>query len=226
MTLNNEFPGNSQRPRRTEPQQPREEKKVERIVAEGAIRRKKPLSTKMRETFVGGETKSVWEYVLLEVMVPAAKDMIADAASQGVERMIFGEARSTTRRGYSRSSGGFGPTGRVSYDRYSSPASNPVGRASGRDEARAPMSARARASHDFDEILIPTRAEADEVLEQLFELISKYRSASVADLYSLVGITSQYTDDKWGWYDLRGSGVSRQRQGYLLDLPKPEPLND
>lgn len=224
MPIDSNFPSNSQRPHRPA-SEPREEKKVERVTDSEPIRRKKPVGRKFRETFVGGDTKGVWEYVLLEVLVPAAKDMVTDAATQGIERMIFGETRSSTRRSYSARGGssGFGPTGSVSYNRYSS---NPVGRASGRDEARPTMSSRARTLHDFDEILIPTRVEADEVLSQMFELISKYNSASVADLYSLVGITGQYTDDKWGWYDLRGSGVRRVRQGYLLDIPKPEPLDN
>lgn len=223
VPIDSDFPSNSQRPRRTEPA--REEKKVERVTESEAIRRKKPLGKRLRETFVGGDTHTVWEYVVFEVLVPAAKDMVTDAATQGIERMVFGETRSTTRRNYSRQpSGGFGATGRVSYDRYSSP--NAAGRAAGRDEARASMSSRGRAMHDFDEIIIPTRAEADETLEQLFDLISKYKSASVADLYAMIGVTSQYTDDRWGWYDLRGSGVTRTRQGYLLDLPKPEPLDN
>lgn len=217
------FPSNSREPRRPAPAE-KPEKKVERVTESDAVRRKKPLGKKLKETFVGGDTKSVWEYVLLDVMVPAAKDMLADAASQGVERMIFGESRSSTRRSYGREP--WSPSNRVSYNRYSSSSSsatsNPVGRASGREEG---ISRRARAIHDFDEIILPTRVEAEEVIERLAFLLEKYESATVADLYDLVGITGNYTDDKYGWTDLRDSGVQRIRQGYLLNLPKPIPLD-
>jgi hypothetical protein len=56
------------------------------------------------------------------------------------------------------------------------------------------------------------------------QLIEKYETVSVADLYELLGVTSSYTDEKWGWVDLREATIRRVRDGYLLDLPKPESL--
>lgn len=87
------------------------------------------------------------------------------------------------------------------------------------------MSRRGRSTHDFDEIILATRVEAEEVVDRLFDLVGRYESASVSDLYSLVGISGNFTDEKWGWTDLRGAGVERVRNGYLLDLPRPEPLD-
>lgn len=87
------------------------------------------------------------------------------------------------------------------------------------------MSQRGRARHDFDEIVLDERAEAEEVIDKLYEVVSRYEFATVADLYDLVGLPSNHTDHKWGWSDLRGAGVSRIRDGYLLDLPDPEPLD-
>ena len=87
------------------------------------------------------------------------------------------------------------------------------------------MSRRARASHDFDEIILASRVEAEEVIDRLFDLVSRYESATVADLYEMVGVTGNFTDDKWGWTNIRGAGVTRVRNGFLLDLPRPEPLD-
>lgn len=212
-----DYPTNSRRPKPEASDQP---KKITKVVEGDVVRRKKTLGRKFKETFMGGDTKGVWEYIMLDVLVPAAKDMIADAASQGVERMVFGEARSTSRRTGQRPSSGV--NGYVSYNRYSSP----VGRssASGRDE-RPTMSRRGRASHDFDEIILATRVEAEEVIDRLFDLVSRYETATVSDLYELVGVSGNYTDDKWGWSDIRGAGVTRVRNGYLLDLPRPEALD-
>lgn len=86
------------------------------------------------------------------------------------------------------------------------------------------MSRKARANHDFYEIIIPTRPEAEAVLEGLFALLDEYEVASVADLYEMVGESSQFTDRNWGWTDLRGSDIRRVREGYLLDLPRPEDI--
>ena len=87
------------------------------------------------------------------------------------------------------------------------------------------MSRQSRARHNFDEIVLDERVEAEEVIDRLFDLVSRYEAATVADLYELVGLSSTHTDNKWGWIDLTGAGVTRVRGGYLLDLPEPESLD-
>lgn len=209
-----EFPSNS----RTSKEPPEvQEKNVERVVKSEVVRRKKPLSRRFVDIFVGGDARSVWGYVTQDVLVPAAKDMFADAVSQGVERMIFGEGRSRP----GRRSGARAGQPYIAYNRYS--GSTPKGRTPQDD--RPQISRRGRASHDFDEIILNSRVEADEVIDRLFDLVSKYGTATVADLYDLVGVTGSYTDDRWGWTALNGAGVTRVRHGYLLDLPRPEPLD-
>jgi len=193
-----------------------EPKKIEKVVEGEVLRRKKPWGKRVWESFVGGDLQTVRSFVVLEVLLPAAKDMIADSFTQGVERMLYGEARSTSRRTGRRP----GDNGYVAYNRYA-PSKPSYGR---RDEPPGP-SRRARATHNFDEIILATRVEAEEVIDRLFDLVSRYDSATVADLYELVGVTGNYTDDKWGWTDIRGAGVTRVRNGYLLDLPRPEPID-
>jgi hypothetical protein len=221
--MSSEFPSNRIKDKKGGPLDPvvkEEPKVVERVVQSDVVRRKKPLGKRLAETFVGGDAKGVWGFVTLDVLVPAAKDMFADAVSQGVERMIYGEARSTGRR-----SGRHPGDPRVSYNRYSSPSTTTRAGNTQRGGPQQELSRRARSSHDFDEVILPTRVEADEVIERLFDLVSQYEVATVGDLYDLLGVTGSYTDAKWGWFDLRGAGVTRVRHGYLLDLPKPEPLD-
>lgn len=212
-----EFPSNSRKDRRKSDDP--EEKKVEKVVTGKVERRKVPLGKRLAQTFVIGEAQSVGSYILFDILIPSIKDVIADVVSQGIERTLFGEARSSSRRTGHRPGGSSGYT---SYNRYSSPA--PWNR-DRQQEQRPSMSRRSRASHTFDEIILATRGEAEEVVDRLFELVERYDQASVADLYELVGLTGEFTDEKWGWKDLRGAGVTRINNGYLLDLPRPEPLD-
>lgn len=210
--MDSEFPSNSQRAR-TRDKKVEEPKKVERVTTNEVVRRKKSLGKRVSETFVGA-----LGFVSLDVLIPAAKDAVADAVSQGIEQMLFGEVRSRSRSGgRGRSSNGY-----VSYNRYA-PSSALVRREDPRE--RPSMSRRARSTHDFDEIILATRVEAEEVIDRLFDLVSRYESAAVSDLYEMVGISGNFTDEKWGWHDIRGAGVTRVRNGYLLDLPRPEPLD-
>ncbi|QPL14704.1 hypothetical protein SEA_SCHWARTZ33_59 [Gordonia phage Schwartz33] len=192
-------------------------KKVERITVNEVVRRKKPLGKRFTENFMGGDAQSVGAYIVTDVLLPAAKDMVADAVSQGIEKMLFGEAR-TVRSRPAGNRGTGGATTHVSYNRYS-------GNSQTRPATPAAMSARARATHDFDEIILSTRAEAEEVIDNLFTLVSDYDMATVSDLYGMVGQTGNYTDEKWGWTDLRGTSVTRVKGGYLLDLPRPSFLD-
>jgi len=73
--------------------------------------------------------------------------------------------------------------------------------------------------------VLETRVEAEEVIDNLFELISKYDVATMRDVLSMVGEPHNPTHEDWGWTDLRGARVHRVREGYLLDLPRPEALD-
>ena len=190
-------------------------KKIEKIITGEVVRRKKPVSRRFMETFFGGDSKDVMSYVIFEVLIPAAKSTIADAIQQAVERTLFGGSRPSSRRPGFRPSGS---TGYVNYNLYSSP----IGRRD--DQPSQTLSMRARATHNFDEIVLPSRDDAERVIDSLFEIISKYNQATLVDLYDLVGVQSSYTDRRWGWTDLRGAGATRINNGYLLDLPRPEQL--
>ncbi len=204
-----EYPPNSDASKKP----PEDEKKVERVTSSEPIRRRKSLGKQFKATFFGGDAKSAFRYVVFDVLIPAAKDAIADAGAQGIERLVFGDTR--RRRGAAPPSG---PSGYVSYNRY----------AMGGQQAEPPrsMSRRARASHNFDEIVLTSRPEAEEVLDRMYDIISRYEAVTVADLYGLTGIQETHTDYKWGWSNLHGSGVARVRNGYLLDLPDPEPMTN
>lgn len=205
------YPSNSYKSREggDTPAKP-EKKVVEKVTTGEVVKRKKPLGRKIVESFTGDDVQSVGSYILMEVLLPAAKTMISDAASQGVERLLFGDSR--PRSGSTR----IGP-GYTNYNRMHS--------SSRRDEPVRTISRSARASHDFGEVILQTRGEAEDVLDRLTALVDQYDIATVSDLYELVGITGQFTDDKWGWANLRGSNIRRVRDGYLIELPRPEPID-
>lgn len=200
--------------------------KVGRIVSEGssAIQRKTPLGTKLKNFFLGDSAHSVVDYIVHDVLIPAAKDAVADAVGQGIEKRLYGEVRSASRRTGHRPSGGLssntnsnGP--RVSYDRYSSPAaSRPASNA-------APSRRSTGGRYDIGQIIIPTRAEAVDIIEMMFNIVNQYEVVTVAELYEMANLTSNnYMDRNHGWTNLRGAQVVRVRDGYLLDLPTPEAL--
>jgi hypothetical protein len=215
--MTSEFPGNSARTPR--PQAPdKDEKVVESVVTNEVTTRKKSLLKRFSNLFIGGDSKSVVNYVLMDVVVPQIREMLAEGASQGIDRIIYGESRPGYRRGSApRPSGG--PT---AYNRYAVRGNNPLGRAGAPDR---PAMAETR-SQDADDLLFATRPEAELTLERMYDMLKEYETVSVADLNSLVGRSSSYTDQKWGWTNLHGCRIFRDRnQGYVLELPKVTPID-
>lgn len=208
------LPGNSQGPKtpKATPQ-----KKVAAVVQGPVKTQKQPLGKRFASTFMGDDAKGVWHYVAWDVLIPAAKDTLSEAVSQGVERLLFGEARgrSRGRRGLNSSSGG----SYISYDRYSN------GALGSRGPARREITRQARSAHDFDELVFEARVDADAVLEGLYTILEQYDQVTVSDLYELANVSANFTDQKWGWTDLRGTGVSRRGGNYYLDLPRPTALD-
>lgn len=205
-----EFPPNSDKAKLGEGEEIRE-KKVEQVTAAPARRRKRGLGKQFKSVFFGGDAKTALQYGIYEVVVPGIKEMIVDFGRDTLERLVMGQSRRQ------RNAPTSGPGGYVSYQNY---ARHPMGSQTSRTMSRA-----ARVRHNFDEIVLESRQEAEDVLDRLFELVDRFGSASVADLYELVGVRATHADQKWGWEDLRGSTPTRIRGGYLVDLPEPEPLN-
>lgn len=214
--MDSDFPANSHSAKGSPEKEPK--KKVERVTESDVIRRKKPLGARFKETFVQGDAQSVWGYVALDVLLPAAKDMVVDAVTQGVERMFFGDSRPSGRRrpmGY----------GHTPYNQMSGPGRNP---ALSRGPEPPNPSRASRARHNFDECILGSRVEADEVLEQMYNILGEFNFVSVGDMYQLIGVDASFVDDRWGWSDLRGSRIRYLRGnngGYLVELPPPSPLD-
>lgn len=211
-----EYPPNTRVTRETGVQKPVETSKtVESVVQPGQVRRrKKTIGARLKETFIGGDAQSVMGYVLTEVVVPAIKDTLSDVVTQAVERMLFGEVRSSARRPRHGGQGGYVTYSSASGIRQGQPAR----------QAASTLSPRARATHDFDEIILSDRPTADQVVDRMYDLLSRYEQVTVANLYELVGVTPDFTDNNWGWTSLEGTGVRRVREGFLIDVPRPEPL--
>lgn len=192
------------------------EKKVKQITSGSVVQRKKPLGKKIAETFAGDDAHSVGSYILFDVIIPATKNLVSDMVREGIDRLLFGDSKGRSRISSARSNG------HTSYSKmYTGSTRSDLDRPGGGRQ----LSDRSRRTHDFTEVILDDRGEAEQVLDTLRELIDNYDIATVTDLYDLVGITGSYVDDKWGWADLRAAEVRRIRDGYLLDLPRAMPID-
>lgn len=176
------------------------EKKVEKVV-KGTVVKKKNGVRKFTDIFISEDVANVKSYVLMEVLVPAVKKAISDIVTDGIDMILYGSTggrkKSSTNASY------------VSYRSYSD-----------KKDDRYYDSRSTRTGYSYDDIILNTRSEAEEVLLSMNELLDRYGVVSVADLYDLVGVTGNYTDNRYGWTNIRNAEVVRVRDGYLLKFPR------
>lgn len=175
-----------------------DKKKIEKVVVGRVKTKKKSGISKFFSGFLNDDTPNIKSYLYKDVILPTIKKTITDV----VDMILYG---GDSRRSRSIAS-------KVSYRSYY-------------DEPRTSRNeTRSIQVYNYDDIVLETRGDAEEVLNQLNDLIDVYKIASVADLYDLVGITGNYTDNKYGWTNLANADVVRTREGYKLKLPRALPL--
>lgn len=185
------------------------DKKVEQVVDSPAIVKKKSGLRKFKDDFIESEVADVKESIFMDIIMPAIKNTIADGISTFVDMMLFGDSGRMTRNQRGRSGRGY-----VSYN--SMFESNPRNKVQTR---------RVKVGMEIDDIILGSRVDAEKVVRHLSDICEDYGMASVANLYDLVGYSTSYTDNKYGWHDIQGYSITRVREGFLLNLPDPKPLD-
>ena len=176
------------------------EKKIEKIVT-GEVKTKKHGGfRKLADIFLAEDIGEVKSFIIHDILIPAIKKAISDIITNGTDMLMYGKdsRRKST------------PASRIDYG----------GCFDKRNSNRSPV----RMGYSYQEITLSSRSEAEDVLTRMDELISMYNMVSVADLYDLVGVTGTYTDNNYGWTDIRNASVVRVRDGYMIKMPKALPL--
>ena len=186
---------------------PKDDKNIEAVAQGTKVSKSKSKARQIAEIFVGGDLKETAEHVRDDVAIPALKNFLYDSLSEGLQRLLWGETRNDRRRnsthrdyvGYSRRARESRPTQQTT-TRYS------------------------RVAQGVDDVVLATRTEAESVLSRMYDLIENYNMVTVAEFYSLVGISAEFTDENWGWRDLRSANIQHIRDGFRINLPKPEEI--
>ena len=175
-----------------------EEKKIEAVAhAKGTRKRNKFVNSVISE-----EAGNVKNYILLDVLIPALKKAISDVVTNGVDMILYGETGRTSK---SRGS-------KVSYRSYYDDDRRYRDRSERRDYRSA--------GYDYEDLIFETRGEAELILDNMYDIIDRYKVVTVADLYDLAGERARHTDNKFGWTDIGSASVVRIRDGFVIKLPR------
>lgn len=184
-------------------------KKVEKVIQGSVVRKKKSALRKAKDEIIKTDLGTAMRYVCSEILIPASKELVYNMIAGGTEMAFWGESRG--RRSRSRDD-----RGRVSYERMYD---------RDRDYDRDRSSSRSRGRRDFDDIIFDTKGEAETVLCNMVDLIEDYGQVTVHDFFDLVGEDCDYTEDKYGWTNLRTAYVERGRGGWYINLPRARAID-
>ena len=184
-----------------------EGKKIDKVVTGPVKTKKKNEIRKFAEVFLAEDINSIKSWILLDVVVPEIQKAIMNVVKNGVEILLYGRNGSSRRESQAS---------KISYwSRYEK----------NEDRRRDYESPRTRSGYSYEDVVLDSKAEANSVLDRMNEIIETYGIVSVADYYDLLGVTGRYTDNDYGWTDIRSSSVVRVRDGWMIRLPKALPIN-
>jgi hypothetical protein len=214
-----DYQGNSKREKedkgKAQKRQKPDDKKVEAIVSTPVIVKKKGIFRRAKDTLIEVDFKSTVAYVIADVLIPAAKEMVFDSIINGAKYSIFGDSRGG-RRGYTPER-----ESHVVYNRGIDRGSRSMG-----ISRYAPEPTRGSRTHRYgiDNFIIVDKQEAELILENMAEAIEQFQVVSVADLNQMIGVPVRPIDHKWGWSRMDGVDMYQVREGYMIDLPEPESI--
>lgn len=185
------------------------EERRKRIQNSGkATVKKKNGFQKFVDEFINVDMPAIKDYVIKDVVIPMTKRAISDTVMNTINMLFYGEQGRNKVNNNS-------PVSKVSYRSfYDNPSSNSNLRSSVNTSTYA-----------YDEITFDSRGYAELVLQQMDDIIAAYNFVRVADFYELIGKTGSYTDNNYGWTNLRSAQVVQVRDGYKIKLPRALPLD-
>ena len=163
------------------------------------VKRASPsLRRVFKDVFIAEDVKDVKSYFIFDILIPGVKEAILSV----LEMLLLGSISRSA--GYSDR--------HVDYASYS--------RNKGKRKEK-------KDKFVLEDIIFRTRGEAEEVLQHLIEDAEQYGQISVGAFKEEIGVSSEYTDHDYGWAyeDIRKSGVSRSRNGFIINFPRVTPLD-
>lgn len=196
---------NSHKSKELEKKETQSKKNITKVIEGKATVAKKGEFQKMVDAFLPEEgLAGIKDHILMDVVIPTIKKIISDT----VETVLYGATGIAPRNNSNKL--------KTSYSGY-------YNRREEEERYGRPItSSRTTNTYSYEDIILETRGQALNVIACMEEIIDQYECVSIADLYEMVDLTGNYTDNNYGWLDIQGAQVIQLRRGgYALKLPRP-----
>lgn len=184
-----------------------ENKKIEKKKTQAIVNAKTKKKSKFNNIIRREDVDNIKHYAISDILIPSCIKIIDEIITTSKNIILYRDGKTSDRRTNVH---------RVSYNKMSP-----------RDDISSysrRINRRENVGFYADDIILESKSEVEDVIDALGDLIDSYKVASIADLYDIVNITSDHTDNNYGWTSIHGFDIVRDRDGWLLRSPKAKPI--
>lgn len=168
-------------------------------IVEGVTIGQKSTSERILSTFFSDSLTSLKDYLIFDVLLPSARDFLAQTGKNAIDALFYGKDPKKRPGPYNYGA------------HYQSSTTYP----------RTSYSRLETRDNIIEKSLrFNTAEDAYIVLDKMEELCELYGQVSVADMCDLVGVETSFADHRYGWKSLQNAYVTKDRNGWTLDLPR------
>lgn len=186
-------------------------KKEIKAVVSGAKKVQRPASRRFFDYLFAESPKDLAKKVGRDVVVPRVKAGFEQAFNEFLSGMLWGNGMARPPSNLVQGAV-IRPGGGINYNAASTQPSSMT---------QARQAIVSQSSGNYQDLVLPSQGFAETLLANLIDLLNQYRVVAVADLYELAGMTPAISDNSYGWTSLDTARISKVRDGFLLELPRP-----
>lgn len=190
---------------------------IEKVALKGTVVAKRPsFFSKLKETFIADDARDVGDYIVWDIIVPTIRRTIRDVIVGSADRIFLGTTSPSGSSVLYRERG----VTKVRTD-YATVSTGAKKIKSTADSNRPNTQRSPRVNFHLNEIVFDNYNDAAAVLEKLVDYLDTYGTVSVDDYFDLIGQSSDYTAQNWGWTSLSSATIVNTYGGYFIKLPNP-----
>lgn len=198
-------------PNKTEqPQGPK--KDIKQVVETGVVHHvPRPASRRFMDSLLAESPKDLGKKIGRDIVVPRAKSAFEEAIRSFLSGMLWGNGQAPmppTVAGTVIRAGG------MQYHNVV-PSGNPSGL------VQAQAAVQQKSTGNYQDLICPSEQIAENILSNMYSTLNQYNVVAVADLYEMAGIKTAPSDNAYGWSNIDGARITKERDGYRLGLPRP-----
>lgn len=192
--------------------EPAPQPKKQLPIGEGAQGKvKRPVTRRLRDYVFASSPKDVARKIGGDILAPRLKAAVEEALGAGIHGLLWPGGQQPLPPNVVQGTV-LRPGGGTNY--------HMVGQPNMAHAVQVPN----KSSGNYTDLVFGSQQAAEQALANAYSVFNQYRMLAVADLYEMNKISPAPSDGAFGWMSLDGSRITKSRDGYVLELPRPSLL--